>query len=100
MAADNYLKIEGIEGESHDESHKNEIEIMSYNFSVSNAGSMAHGGGGGVGKSNFSDFSFTMHMNKASVKLCAACASGKHIKSAVLTCRKAGEKPVEYYKVT
>ena len=28
------------------------------------------------------------------------CCAGKHFPSAVLTCRKAGEKPVEFLKVT
>ena len=29
-----------------------------------------------------------------------ACASGQHVKSAVLTCRKAGKAPLEFLKIT
>jgi type VI secretion system secreted protein Hcp len=42
------------------------------------------------------DFHFVMGNNKASPNLMLACASGKHIPKAVLTCRKAGEQQQEY----
>ncbi len=45
------------------------------------------------------DFNFTMHVNKASPKLLLACASGHHIKEALLTCRKAGKEQQEYLKI-
>ena len=38
--------------------------------------------------------------SKASPKLWLACASGQHIKSAILTCRKAGGGQQEFYKIT
>ena len=46
------------------------------------------------------DFHFTMSTNKASPKLFLACANGEHIKSAKLTCRKAGKDQQDYLKVT
>jgi type VI secretion system secreted protein Hcp len=46
------------------------------------------------------DFHFTMRVNKASPKLFLACANGEHIKTAVLTCRKAGKDQQEYLKWT
>jgi type VI secretion system secreted protein Hcp len=46
------------------------------------------------------DFHFLMHVNKASPKLFLACANGEHLKSAILTCRKAGKDQQEYLKVT
>jgi type VI secretion system secreted protein Hcp len=45
------------------------------------------------------DFSFSMRVNKASPKLFLACASGDHIKEALLTCRKAGKEQQEYLKI-
>ena len=57
------------------------------------------GGGGGAGKVNMQDFHFTMRINKASPKLFLACASGQHIKEALLTCRKAGKDQQEYLKI-
>ena len=97
---DSFLKIDGIEGESQDHKHKNEIDITSFSWGASNGGTFSTGGGGGAGKVNMQDFHFTMPMNKASVKLMLACAGGDHIKSAILTCRKAGKDQQEFYKVT
>lgn len=98
-AVDYFLKIDGIEGESTDKSHGKEIDILSWSWGESNSGSSAYGGGGGAGKVSMQDFSFAMHVNKASPKLILACASGQHIKSGLLTCRKAGKEQQEYLKI-
>ena len=99
-AADYFLKIDGIEGESQDSKHKSEIEIQSFSFGATQTGSFAAGGGGGAGKVHMQDFHFTVPVNKASPKLMLACASGQHIKKAVLTVRKAGKEQQEYLKYT
>ncbi|MGH9263837.1 MAG: Hcp family type VI secretion system effector [Acidimicrobiales bacterium] len=101
MAVDMFLKLDGIDGESTDKGHKNEIEIESFSWGASNSGSAAHGGGGGgAGKASFQDFSFTTRVSKASPRLFLACASGEHIKSALLTVRKAGGQQQDFLKVT
>jgi type VI secretion system secreted protein Hcp len=99
---DYFLKIDGVEGESMDDRHKNEIDVESFSWGVTNPGSFASGGGSGAGKANFSDFNFTMSYNKSSPVLMQACASGKHFKSATFTVRKAGENQQEFliYKFT
>lgn len=101
MATDYHLKIDGIEGESLDEKHKNEIEIDSFSWGVTNMGGAARGGGGGTGKADFTDISFSKQADKSSPKLVKAAASGEHLKKAVLSCRKASGKggQVEYLKV-
>ena len=58
MASDIFAKLGDIKGESLDSKHKDEIEVLSYSWGVTNAGSMAHGGGGGEGKATFQDLSF------------------------------------------
>lgn len=63
-------------------------------------GAHGAGGGGGAGKASFNDFHFTMKVNKATPKLMLACATGEHIKKAVLIARKAGKDQQEYMKVT
>jgi type VI secretion system secreted protein Hcp len=90
MAFDCFLKIDGIDGESQDDRHAREIDVLSFSWGESNAGAAAHGGGGGAGKVSMQDFHFTMRLNRASPLLARACATGQHIKSAVLTCRKPG----------
>jgi type VI secretion system secreted protein Hcp len=95
---DYFLKIDGMDGESQDKTHKGDIQLDSFSWGATNAGTMAAGGGGGAGKVVFQDFSFVMKSNKASPKLMLACANGEHIKKAVLTLRKAGKEQQEYLK--
>jgi type VI secretion system secreted protein Hcp len=101
-AVDYFLKIKGIEGEAQDKTHKNEIEVESWSFGETNAGTHAGGSGGGAGKVAMQDFHFVMKVNKASPKLFLACATGEHIPDAKLTCRKAGKEQQEFliYKFT
>jgi type VI secretion system secreted protein Hcp len=99
-AVDYFLKIDGIPGESLDAKHKDEIQVLSFSFGESQAGTMAFGGGGGAGKVQMQDFQFMMNVNKASPTLFLACADGRHIKQAVLSARKAGKDQQDYMKVT
>lgn len=100
MAVDYFLKLDGVDGESHDHKHKGEIDLQSWSFGATNSGSFSMGGGGGAGKVSMQDFHFVMNSSKASPKLMLACATGEHIKKAVLICRKAGTEQQEYLKVT
>ncbi|MBI4877704.1 MAG: type VI secretion system tube protein Hcp [Acidobacteria bacterium] len=100
MAVDYFLKIDNIPGESQDHKHKNEIELLSFSWGETQSGTSAFGGGMGAGKVQMQDFHFVMRTNKAAPKLFAACASGDHIKNAILTCRKAGTEQQEFLKVT
>jgi type VI secretion system secreted protein Hcp len=99
MASDIFAKIGDIKGESIDDKHKDEIEVLSYSWGVSNAGSMAHGTGGGEGKAAFHDMSFVHRIDKASPVLMQACATGVHYKEATITHRKAGKGQHEYLVV-
>ena len=96
MAVDMFLKIDGIKGESRDSRHKDEIEILSYSWGLSQSGTMAFGGGGGAGKVQFQDFHFTNVVSKASPSLFLKCATGEHIKEATLTVRKAGGEQQDF----
>jgi type VI secretion system secreted protein Hcp len=97
-AVDYFLKIDGIEGESADSKHKGEIDVDSWSWGETQGGTMSYGGGGGAGKVQMQDFHFVMKVNKATPKLILACATGEHIKTAVLTCRKAGKDQQEFLK--
>ncbi len=97
---DYFLKLDGIEGESQDSKHKGEIDVESWTWGEVQTGSNAAGGGGGAGKVQMQDFHFVMKVNKSTPKLLLACATGEHIKKAVLTCRKAGKEQQEFLKYT
>ena len=90
MAFDIFLKIDGIKGESSDAQHREEIEAASFSWGASQQGTTSAGGGAGAGKASFQDLHVVMNVSQASPQLFLACAEGRHIKTAVLTCRKAG----------
>jgi len=101
MAVNMHLDVEGIKGESKHAKHKDQIDIDSWNWGLSQQGGFGQGGtGGGTGKANFSDLTFHKRLDKSSADLFLACASGKHLGKAVLSCRKAGGEELEYMKVT
>jgi len=79
MAVDYFLKLDGVEGESKDSKHQNEIEIGSFSFGATQSGSFSAMGGGGSGKVSMQDFHLTIPTQKASPKLLLACATGNHI---------------------
>jgi type VI secretion system secreted protein Hcp len=100
MAMDIFIKIGDLKGESIDDKHKDEIQVLAWSWGMSQSGSTHAGPGGGAGKASFQDLSFTHFIDKVSPNLMIACASGKHFGEALLTVRKAGEKPLEYLKIT
>ena len=101
MAGDMFLDIEGVQGESKDEAFKNKIDIDSWSFGCTNAGSMGRGGGGGSGKADFQDLMVTKQIDAASHELLKSVASGKHFPKAIISCRKAGgEKQHTYLVIT
>ncbi len=99
MAVDMFIKIDSVDGEAKDKSHKKEIDVLAWSWGMSNSGSAHVGGGAGAGKVNVQDLSFTKYVDASSPKLMLACCDGKHFKDATLVVRKAGEKPVEYIKI-
>jgi type VI secretion system secreted protein Hcp len=96
MAAFNYfLKIDGIAGESVDSKHKDEIDVLSWSWGESQPAA-AGPGGGGAGKVAMNDLHVSANLSKAGPELLLACASGKHLKSAVLTGRRGGKVQAEF----
>ena len=96
MAADIFAKIGDIKGESLDDKHKDEIEVLSFSWGVTNAGVISPGAGGGAGKATFQDLSIVHNIDKSSPLLLKACATGTHLKDAIITHRKAGKGQQEY----
>jgi type VI secretion system secreted protein Hcp len=99
MAVDMFLKLDGIEGESKDKTHKDWIHIESFSWGMNQSGSFGTAGGGGTGKVSVQDVSISKFTDKASAPLMVHCATGKHIKEGFITVRKAGDQPLEYLKI-
>ena len=100
MAQDIFLKLAGIEGEALDVAHKNEIEVLSFQWKVAQESAMHAGSGGGAGKATVEDLEFEHHVDRSSPNLMKYCLTGKHVAEAKLTVRKAGGSPLEYLKFT
>ena len=96
MASDIFLKLGDIKGESLDDRHKDEIEVLSFSWGVTNSGVVSSGGGGVAGKATFHDLSIVHNLDRASPLLLKACATGTHIKDAIITHRKPGKGRQEY----
>jgi type VI secretion system secreted protein Hcp len=100
MAVDIFMKIDGVDGESQDDKHKKDIDVLAWSWGMSNSGSAQVGGGGGAGKVNVQDLSFTKWVDSSTPKLVLACCNGTHYDTATLVVRKAGgANPVEYIKI-
>lgn len=105
MAADNFLQIKGIDGESTDDKHQKWIEVLSYNWGVSQMASTtaSSSGGGSVQRADFQDLSIVKLVDSATPKIFEACAKGTHIDEVVLElCRAAGDEKLKYmeYKLS
>jgi type VI secretion system secreted protein Hcp len=96
LAVDYFLKIDGIPGESKDSKHKDEIDVEAWSWGEVNPVQHGSGSGAGAGKVQVQDFNFTARFSKASPNLMLACASGKHMKSALLTARRADKAQAEF----
>jgi type VI secretion system secreted protein Hcp len=95
MAFDAFLKVDGIPGESTDDAHADQIEVLSFSSGVSQTSSASASSGGGASseRADFQDFSIVKALDKASPKLAVACADGTHISEVVLElCRAGGDK--------
>lgn len=77
-AYDCFLKIDGIDGESTDENHKDWIEVLSYSHGVSQPSTVV---GGTTGRCDHQDLSVTKWIDKASPLLYLRCSNGEHIPS-------------------
>jgi type VI secretion system secreted protein Hcp len=99
MAVDYFLKLDGIQGESQDANHKNEIQILSWSWGASNVSSVSGTGGSGAGKVDMSDVSMMLNFDKSTPKFFKAVAKGMHISSGTLSAIKAGSDGKPYLKV-
>ncbi|MGE3163986.1 MAG: Hcp family type VI secretion system effector [Planctomycetota bacterium] len=98
---DAFLKIDGIQGESSDDRHANEIELLAYHHGLSHpVGSDASSmGSHSAGRCHHQEFTVTKGLDLASPNLSLYCSTGKHIPEVVLSVHRAGGDKVKYYEV-
>ena len=98
--AEMFLKIDGIEGESLDRWHKDEIEIERWSWNTTNTTHWDRNQGGQSTNATIEKITVNKICDRASVALYRYCVTGKHFKKARIICRKNdGEKKLEYLHV-
>src|SRR5262245_58350038 len=86
MPFDAFLKLEGIEGESTDDKHKGEIEVLSFSWGASNPTTIGSAtGGAGAGKIKFNEFQIVKHMDTASPLIFQKVCEGSRIPNGLFT---------------
>ena len=101
MAVDIFLGLsDGIKGEAQDAVHRDKIDVLAWNWGMTQSGTTHAGMGAGGGKVNVQDITVTKYVDLATSDLIKRCASGAHIKNGELIVRKSGgTKPVEYFRI-
>ena len=99
MAADNYILIDTIDGETQAADMDKYIELDSFSFGASNQPQLGGKGLSG-GKASLSEFSLSCGLDAASPKILKALYTGQHIATATYAGRVTGGggKPYTYLK--
>jgi type VI secretion system secreted protein Hcp len=91
-AVDMFLDLDGVPGESQDKQFKDQIDIESFSWGVSN-------GTGKQSGTSFQDLHVVKFVDRASPELLARVAGGETIPNAVLSVRRGGERPATFFKL-
>lgn len=100
MAVDAFLKLGALKGDSQVKGYEEQMQLLAWSWGMSQSGTTHLGTGGGAGKVNVQDLSFTKFVDSASAPLILACCKGTHYDDATLTLRKAGGDPLPYLVIT
>ena len=103
-AADIFIKIGDIKGESIDDKHKDEIEVLSWSWGVAgatrNSPKLPQQPVGPGQPACAQEITITKPVDKASPILFANAAGGSSIPSATVSVRKAGAEQQDYLVIT
>ena len=83
---DLFLDIAGVQGESRDQNHPNQIEVLSWSWGMSHP----PGSPGSGGSVQIQDLSISKYTDKSSPLLMLACSKGTTYPTVKLNVRKAG----------
>jgi type VI secretion system secreted protein Hcp len=96
LAVDMFLKIDGVTGESTDERHKGEIDIVSFSWEIApKTGDLT----GRTARVCAHDISFVKSVDSASPVLISGAIVGTIAPKATLSMRKAGEGQKEFLTI-
>jgi len=102
MAQDIFLKIDNVKGESTEQSHRDEIEVLNWAWTQTIPTGSAGAGGHASGRPSPPSISFMHYIDRASPALMKLGLTGQIIPTAILFMRKAGARPPsssDYFKL-
>jgi type VI secretion system secreted protein Hcp len=94
-----FLYLDGIAGESIDPDYKNWIEILTWEWHMSQPGTMHVGGGGGAGIAIVRPLIVEKYIDKASPRFFIRLLNGQHITEAILAFKKGSAPPYEVLRI-
>jgi len=94
------LDITDVKGGSAIAGFEDQIDIVKWNWAMTQSGTAHLGTGSGAGRVSVQDITLTKFVDSATHALMRACCNGKHFPKAVLTVRKAGGEPMPYLVIT
>jgi type VI secretion system secreted protein Hcp len=100
---DMFLKVESarsgaIKGEANDSVHGGEIDVVGWSWGMRSASAM--GGSGPAAKSSLELLNVVKQVDSASTGLMSVMRNNDLVKKAVLSVRKSGGSPLDYFVVT
>lgn len=90
-----YAKFDGIDGESTDKDHKDWIDILAFNKSITVPPSSSTR----PGAPQASDLSLSKYIDKASPQLALYCCTGQHIPEVTLELVSDNQQRLPYYRI-
>jgi len=91
-----FLKVHGVTGEAADADHKGEIELVSWSWGMKGSVSVTSSQ---ATKATISELQVVKRVDQASATLMKYLWTNKLVNQALLTVRKAGKTPLEYFKI-
>lgn len=93
-----FLKMSGVTGEAQDADHKGEIQVVSWSWGLQAPAAMG-GAASTTGRAALQELIVVKRVDQATPTLMQLVRQHKVVPSAVLTVRKAGKTPLEYFKI-
>lgn len=97
---DVFLFLDGIRGESLDNTYKDTIEVISYTQSFNNNAQITSGSGSSASKVTCGAITILKNVDRSSPEFIRLVTTGAHVAKGFIAFRSSGANPVEYYRVT
>lgn len=92
-AVDMFLKIDGVPGESVDDKHAGEIDVLAWSWNISQSSDLAAGGGAGAARPQLRDLKVIKYADAATAALTSNALVGRVSPTATLTIETDGPTP-------